>query len=202
MSTLSLLPLIKVVDGVQPGEDWQLSIAFYLDDGVTPIVLSGLTFTASIGAVATLSSASGQIVASGPLGNVLVITALATQTANWPVAVYSLSLVASDGTYTRDLFALSTLAVGAGQVARVSMIVAPDNTPISLATAIPSALSAAFQALEPSAIATALATLSGSELSALMQALVSSLATQSGATAPVASGQAFVNSSGYVVIAQ
>jgi hypothetical protein len=121
---------------------------------------------------------------------------------NWPVAVYSLSLVVSDGTYTRDIFALSTLAVGAGQVARVSMIVAPDNTPTSLAAAIPSALSAAFQALEPPAIATALATLPSSDLSALMQALVSSLATQSGATAPVAPGQAFVNSSGYVVIAQ
>ena len=202
MSTLSLLPLIKVTDGVQPGEDWQLSIAFYLDDGVTPVDLSGLTFSLSIGALATLSSASGQIVASGPLDNVLAITALAAETTNWPVAVYSLSLVASDGTYTRDIFALSTLAVGAGQVARVSMIVAPDNTPISLAAPIPSALSAAFQALQPAAIAAALATLPSSELSVLMQALVSSLPVESGSTAPVPSGQAFINSSGYMVIAQ
>ena len=202
MSTLSLLPLVKVTDGVQPGEDWQLSIAFYLDDGVTPVDLSGLTFTLSIGALATLTSATGQIVASGPLVNVLAITALGAQTTSWPIAVYSLSLVASDGTYTRDIFALSTLAVGAGQVARVSLIVAPDNTPISVAASIPSALSAAFQALQPAAIATALAALPSSELSALIQALTSSLPVQSGSTAPVPSGQAFINSSGYVVIAQ
>lgn len=202
MSTLSLLPLVKVSDGVQPGEDWQLSIAFYLDDGVTPVDLSGLSFTLSIGALATLSSSNGQIVSSGPLANVLAITALATETMSWPTAIYSLSLVASDGIHTRDIFALSTLAVGAGQVARVSMIVAPDNTPISIAAAYPSALSAAFQALQPATIATALATLPSSELSALMQALVSSLATQSGPDAPVSSGQAFVNSSGYMVIAQ
>jgi hypothetical protein len=202
MSTLSLLPLVKVTDGVQPGEDWQLSIAFYLDDGVTPVDLSGLTFTLSIGALATLSSATGQIVASGPLANVLIITELGAQTTNWPVAVYSLSLVASDGTYTRDIFALSTLAVGAGQVARVSLIVAPDNTPISIAASVPAALSAAFQALQPTAIANALAALPSSELTALMQALTFSLPVQSGATSPVSSGQAFINSSGYMVIAQ
>jgi hypothetical protein len=202
MSTLSLLPLLKVSDGVQPGEDWQLSIAFYLDDGVTPVDLSGLSFTLSLGALATLSSSSGQIVSSGPLTNVLAITAIAADTISWPTAVYSLSLVATDGTYTRDIFALSTLAVGAAQVARVSMIVAPDSTPISIAAAIPSAISAAFQALQPATIAAALTALPSSELSALMQALVSSLATQSGADAPVSSGQAFVNSSGYMVIAQ
>jgi hypothetical protein len=202
MSTLSLLPLAKVTDGVQPGEDWQLSIAFYLEDGVTPVDISGLTFTLMIGALATLTSASGQIVASGPLANVLAITALGAQTANWPVAIYGLTLVASDGTYTRDIFALSTLAVGAGQVARVSMIVAPDNTPIAIAALIPSALSAAFQALQPVSIANALASLPSAELSALMQALISSLPVQSGATAPVPPGEAFINSSGYMVIAQ
>jgi cellobiose-specific phosphotransferase system component IIC len=202
MSTLSLLPLVRVSDGVQPGEDWQLSIAFYLDDGVTPVDLGGLSFTLSIGALTTLSSSSGQIISSGPLTNLLAITALAAATMSWPTGVYSLSLMASDGIYTRDIFALSTLAVGAAQVARVSMIVAPDNATISIAAAIPSALSAVFQALEPATVAAALATLPSSELSALMQALVSSLATQSGADAPVSSGQAFVNSSGYMVIAQ
>jgi uncharacterized membrane protein len=202
MSTLSLLPLIKVSDGVQTGEDWQLSIAFYLDDGVTPIDISGLSFSLTVGSIATLTEGASQLVISGPSNNVLVITALAAQTATWPTAVYQISLVTTDGVNTRDIFAYSTLAVGAPQSARVTMIVAPDVVPISVAAPVSSALSAAFQALQPTAIASALASLSGSELSALMQALISSLATASGSTAPVTTGQAFINSSGYVVIAQ
>ena len=202
MSTLTLLPLVRVADGVQPNEDWQLSIAFYLDDGVTPIDISSLTFTIQVGAFASLTSAGGQIAAAGPSNNVLVITALAPQTSTWPVGVSALSLAASDGVYTRDIFALSTLSVGSPQVARVSLLVAPDSATRSVAASVPAALAAAFQALQPAALAAALAALGDDELLNLTQAIFASLPVQTGSSAPVNVGQAFINSSGFVVIAQ
>ncbi|MDE3176678.1 MAG: hypothetical protein KGM15_11310 [Pseudomonadota bacterium] len=202
MSTLTLLPLVRVTDGVQPNEDWQLSIAYYLDDGVTPINLSGLTFTLNVDTFATLTSAGGGIVVTGPSNNLLVITALAAANSIWPSGLYSMSLTASDGLFTRELFAYSTLAVGSPQVQRVALLVAPDPIPRSIASPLPAALATAFQALQPSAISAALTGLSSSQLVTLSQALFASLPVQTGTQAPVASGQAFINSSGYVVIAQ
>ncbi len=202
MSTLTLLPLIRVSDGVQTDEDWQLSIAFYLDDGVTPVPLSGLSFTLSVGVFATLSTSSGQIVVTGPTNNLLVITALATQKASWPQGVFPITLAATDGSATRDLFASSTLSIGSGQVASVSLLVAPDSIPRSVAAVIPAALAAALQALQPTALAAGLAGLTSPQLAVLTQSIFGALPVQSGSGAPVPSGQAFINSSGYVVIAQ
>ena len=202
MSTLTLLPLIRVSDGVQTDEDWQLSIAFYLDDGVTPVPLSGLNFTLSVGVFATLSTISGQIVVTGPNNNVLVITALATQKASWPQGVFPITLTATDGYATRDLFASSTLSTGSGQVASVSLLVAPDSIPRSVAAVIPAALAAALQALQPTALAAGLAGLTSPQLAVLTQSIFGALPVQSGSSAPGPSGQAFINSSGYVVIAQ
>jgi hypothetical protein len=202
MSTLTLLPLIRVSDGVQSDEDWQLSIAFYLDDGITPVPLSGLSFTLSIGAFATLSTSSGQVAVTGPNNNLLVITALASEKASWPQGVFPITLTATDGSATRDLFASSTLSIGSAQVARVSLLVAPDSNPRSIAASIPAALAAALQALQPTALAAALAGLTSSQLGVLTQALFGAMPVQTGSSAPVPSGQAFVNSSGYVVIAQ
>lgn len=202
MSTLTLLPLIRVSDGVQPTEDWQLSIAFYLDDGVTPVPLDGLSFTLSVGGFATLSSISGQIIVSGPNSNLLIITALAAERESWPQGVFPIILTATDGSAVRDLFAYSTLSIGAAQVARVSLIVAPDSTPRSVAAAIPAALAAALQALQPTELAGALAGLTNLQLGTLAQAIFGALPVQTGSSAPVPSGQAFINSSGYVVIAQ
>lgn len=202
MSTLTLLPLLRVADGVQVDEDWQLSIAFYLDDGVTPIALDGLAFTASIGGFATLSSSGGDIVVAGPSDNVLIVNVLAAAKASWPTGVFSLSLTATDGVSTRDLFASSTLAIGAAQVARVSLLVAPANLARSVAAPLPAALAAAFQALQPTALVGALADLSELQLAVLTQALIAALPVQTSSSPPVASGQAFINRSGYVVIAQ
>jgi hypothetical protein len=196
MSTLSLLPLVEITDGVQSDEDWRLSIAYYLDDGVTPIPLTGLSFTLSVGAFAILSSSAGQIVASGPSNNVLVITELAAAKSAWPIGVYPIALSVNDGTYTRDLFASSTLTIGAAQ------ITAPDCLATSIAAQVPTALAAALQALQPAALAAALAALSGADLAVLTQAIFAALPVQSGAGAPAASGQPFINSSGFVVIAQ
>jgi hypothetical protein len=202
MSTLTLLPLVRVADGVQSDEDWQLSMAFFLDDGVTPIDLSALTFTLTIDSVATLTSGGGDIVVWGPSNNLLVVTALAAEKLTWPSGLFAMSLVASDGFLTREVFAYSTLAVGAPQVRHVSLLVTPDPVPRSIASPIPAALAAAFQALQPSSIVSALAGLSPIQLGVLSQAVLGALPVQTGAQAPVASGQAFINSSGYVVIAQ
>ena len=202
MSTLTLLPLIRVSDGVQSEEDWQLSIAFYLDDGVTPVPLSGLSFILSVGAFATLSTGGGQIVVSGPNDNVLVITALAAEKASWPQGVFAITLTATDGFATRDLFASSTLSIGSAQNARVSLVIAPDSIPHSVAAPIPAALVVALQAVQPTALAAALVGLTSSQLGALTQALLGALPAQTGSSAPVPGGQAFINSSGYVVIAQ
>lgn len=202
MSTLTLLPLVQVIDGVQSDEDWQLNIAYYLDDGVTPIPLTGLSFTLAVGAFATLSSAGGQIFVSGPSNNLLAITALAAQKASWPTGVAPISLSANDGVYTRDLFASSTLAIGAPQVTSITLIVAPDNLSRSVAALVPAALAVALQALQPAALASALTGLDTAELSGLAQALFGALPVQVGSSAPAASGQPFINSSGFVVIAQ
>jgi hypothetical protein len=202
MSTLTLLPPLRVADGVQPDEDWRLSIAFYLEDGVTPIPLTGLAFTLNVGAIATLGAAGDHITVSGPLNNVLLVTVLAAEKASWQPGVYPLSLSASDGQYTRELFASSTLTVGSSQVAQVSLLVAPDASQSSIAAPLPAALAAAFQALQPDALAAALAALSGSQLSPLAQSLLAALPAQIAASEPVAAGQAFINSSGFVVIAQ
>jgi hypothetical protein len=202
MSNLTLLPLVRVADGVQIGEDWSLAIAFYLDDGVTPIPLDGLTFTLNVGALATLTSAGGQLSTSGPSNNVLVIFCAASATSAWPTGVVDISLVATDGVSTCDLFAVSTLAIGAPQVARVTLLVAPDAIPQALASPIPAALAQALQALQPTSLVATLAALPGAQLASLAQALVAALPPQSGATPPVPTGEAFVNVSGYVVIAQ
>jgi hypothetical protein len=202
MTNLTLLPLVRLADGVQIGEDWSLAIAFYLDDGVTPIPLNGLTFTLMVGGLTILSSGSGQIMASGPSNNVLVISCAASITSGWSPRVVDLSLAATDGVSIRDLFALSTLAIGAPQVARITLLVAPDVIPQSLVSPLPAALAQAFQALQPSSLVATLAALPAAQLTALSQALVAALPSQTSAAPPVPTGEAFVNVSGYVVIAQ
>ncbi len=112
MSNIELLPLLKIAAGVQADEDFNPSIAFFAADGVTPLSLAWIAFTARIGSVATLASAGGQIVVSGAAGNILSFNVLAAAK-NWPTGRYPFSLLATDGTYTRDVFADSFLVVGA-----------------------------------------------------------------------------------------
>jgi len=156
----------------------------------------------SVGSIALLSSAGGQISVSGPSNNVMNVIVLAANKASWPTGVHDLDLSVSDGVNTLDLFASSTLSVGAAQVARVSLLVVPDTVPRSVAAVLPAALGQAFQALQPTSVAAALAALPDTQLTGLAQAIFSALPVQSGPGAPVSTGQAFINNSGYVVIAQ
>jgi hypothetical protein len=201
MSTLFLLPLIQIVDGVQTNEDWRLSIAFFLEDGITAIPLTGLTFSLAVGNISNITSTSGNITITGPTNNILTINVLATQKSSWTPGFYSLSLTASDGNSTRDLLASSSLTIGASLPTSVTLLVAPDSTSTSVAAPISMALSSAFQALQPTALAAALSGAPAATLLPLVQALVASLPIQSGPNAPVASGEAFINSSGFLVIA-
>lgn len=109
MSNILLLSLQQVVAGVEADEDFAPPSLLFLEaDGVTPIDLTGISFTARIGDFPPLTSANGAIAVSG---NSLTFFVPAAQK-NWATGRYGFSLLASDGTNTRDIFANSTLTVG------------------------------------------------------------------------------------------
>ena len=113
MSNIELLPLLKVDAGVQANEDFNPSIAFFEADGVTPLSLAGMAFAASIGTVATLTTAGAQIVIGGVSSNILSFDVLAAAKATWPTGRYPFSLLATDGAFARDVFsAESAIVVG------------------------------------------------------------------------------------------
>lgn len=140
MSSIEVLPLLRTIVGVQTQEDLIFSLAFYYDDNITPISLSGISFTAEIGSIATLSTEAGSIVISGADDNILTLTELEASKASWPAASYPFTLVADDGLYTRDVFGISQLVVGAPNF--VSVIPLPTGgLPMpSIATYLPAAL--------------------------------------------------------------
>lgn len=144
MSAISLLPLLKVSAGVQTDEDFTLAIAFYLSDGVSPINLTGISFTSRIGSIFSASTAAGTLSITGANSNNLVFAVPASAKASWPTGAYTLSLLATDGTYTRDVFAMSTLTVGAPALDTIAPLVAPGGAPTSVAS------------LQSSSVATAL----------------------------------------------
>lgn len=189
MSSVQLLPLLRVSAGVQADEDFSLSLAFYLSDGITPINLSGLTFIAKVGVLTTAVSASGALVVSGASNNMLTLTILAATKSSWCAGAYPLSLLASDGVYTRDIFALSTLTVGAPALNSLTTLVAPGGSATSIATATSSALASAIAAAQPATLAVALAALPSSTLAPLAQAVIAALPMEApGAFAPISSG--------------
>lgn len=203
MSNINLLPILQVLAGVQPDEDFVLTIAFWLSDNVTPVALTGITFTASIqdvieeGVAATING-----VISGTSSNILTLQVLAAAKANWQIGTYALTMTASDGTYARDVFAFSTLTVGAPALDSASQLIVPGLSPLSYGEFLSSALTSALIAAEPANMAAALAALAPSQLVALAQACLPSLPVQTGASAPVPAGEAFINSFGYFAVAQ
>lgn len=183
MSTsIGLLPLYRAIAGVQSDEDWALSLAFYLADGVTPISLAGISFAGALTPQwgATISLGGAQFAISGASSNILTLTVLAAAKAAWGLGAYQFTILASDGVSERDLLGNSTLTVGAPQVLTLTPIVAAGGAPGNLISYLPAALTPA----------------------ALLAAAFSALPNvQRGAAVPAA-GQPYVNQSGYVVIAQ
>ena len=109
MSNIVLLSLQQVVAGVEADEDFAPPpLQFFEADGVTPIDLTGIEFTARIGMFPPLTSSGGGINVSGNSLTFFVPVAAKI----WPTGRFNFTLLASDGTYTRDIFANSTLTVG------------------------------------------------------------------------------------------
>jgi hypothetical protein len=110
MSNISLLSSQQVIASVDCDEDFAPPpLLFFEADGVTPIDLSGISFTSRIGNFPALTNAGGGGIQVA--GNSLTFFVPAASK-NWPSGRFSFSLLASDGTFTRDLFANSTLTVG------------------------------------------------------------------------------------------
>jgi hypothetical protein len=109
MSNILLLSLQQVIAGVEADEDFAPPpLQFFEADGVTPIDLTGIAFTARVGMFPPLTSSGGGIEVSG---NSLTFFAPAAAKA-WRTGRFPFTLLASDGTFTRDVFASSTLTVG------------------------------------------------------------------------------------------
>ena len=140
MSSIEALPLLTTITGVQTNEDFIYSLAFYYDDNITAIPLTGINFTASVGTIATLSTSNGAIVVSGTDDNILTITEYAASKTSWLAGSYPLTLLATDGTYTRDIFAQSQLVVGAPYITSVVPLNTGGNMPTAVATYLPPAL--------------------------------------------------------------
>jgi hypothetical protein len=117
-SNIALLSLQQVIAAVEADEDFAPPpLQFFEADGVTPVSLAGISFTAKIGAFPALASSAGAGIAVS--GNSLTFFVPAASKA-WGTGRYAFTLLASDGTYTRDIFANSTLTVGAPAAFSVS----------------------------------------------------------------------------------
>lgn len=108
------LGIWRVTGAMGTDEDFSLPMTFVAADGVTPVPLSGISFTLSVGSVAVLTTAGGGLTISGTSSNILTAYAALP---GWVAGVYSLSLIASGAsgssiTATEDVFANSALTVG------------------------------------------------------------------------------------------
>lgn len=183
-TNIALLSLVRVSAGVEVDEDWIFTLNFFQFDGITPLVLTGITLTID------LFSDRG-ILYAGPMtvvANSATISVLAPSKAAWLPGVYSLSLLATDGTNAREVFGYSTLTVGAPQI----VVITPLNGSaggISIFGGITTA----------AGIAAALATLPASTLLPLVNALILALPDLfQGGVAP-ASGLPMFNLSEFLV---
>jgi hypothetical protein len=151
-TSIESLPLLQVSIGAGSDEDLVIALGFTLADGVTPLSLAGISFTAAVTnlltetTIATLSSEAGEIVVSGVSSNLLTLTELAAAKAAWPVGSYSLSLTASDGTFTKDVFVSSSVIVGAASPLSMMVVRAPGAALASAASPTQPIAPAAVQA--------------------------------------------------------
>ena len=182
MTNILVLPLLQVTTGVQTDEDFQFSAAYYYSDGATPVSLSGITFTCAIGNIATPS-----VSILSAAENVISIEVPAASKDAWPEGTFPFYLLATDGTYTRNLTANSYVTVGEPSIQGVVSFDVPGS--ISSAGSIPvsSVLDQIWAQLGPVAV---------------LSYIAANIPIQTGDDAPVATGQLFINLSGYMVMAQ
>lgn len=148
-TNISALPLLKVLAGVQSDEDFTISLALTQSDGVTPLDLSGISFSSKIGSFATITTANGLTVS----GNIISWTVLAAQKSGWPTGQYDFALTASDGTDTRDVFAAhSKIRIGEDlSLVVISVSSATAASGSAVAVPLPAPLAAAVGAAQASA---------------------------------------------------
>jgi hypothetical protein len=115
-SNAQILPLLSVAFGGISG-DLSVQLTFLLANG-SPLSLAGISFQGSIfnavETIATLSSTGGSpmVTVTGTGLNVLSIIVPAAQVAGWAPGQYAMEMVASDGTYSSDLFGNALVVVG------------------------------------------------------------------------------------------
>jgi hypothetical protein len=151
-TSIESLPLLQANIGVGSDEDLVITLGFTMADGVTPLSLAGISFTTAVTSlltgttIAILSSEGGEIVVSGGSSNLLTITELAAAKAAWAVGAYALSLTASDGTFTKDVFVSSSVIVGAPSPLSVTVVRALGVVAVSAASPAVPVAPAAVQA--------------------------------------------------------
>ena len=77
----------------------------------------------------------------------MTITELAAAKAAWAPGAYALSLTASDGTFSKDVFVSSSMTVGAPSPLVVTVIRAAGVATVSVASPVPPIATAAVQAI-------------------------------------------------------
>ena len=108
MSNALPLPLATFAASVGYAEDFIIGFSFNSPNGSISD-LTGVSFALTIQTLDVLSVANGRLVV---IGNSIIAIRPAAQKMNWGGGVYPLSLMASDGTYSRELFSASSLRVG------------------------------------------------------------------------------------------
>ncbi len=107
MTNIWSLPQAKITAFVGSDEDFALGLAFTVNGAA--LDLSGISFALTIAGAGAVSTANGEV--TDPSGNLIALAPAAVKAA-WPSGRYTLSLLATDGTYSRDLLVRSTLTVG------------------------------------------------------------------------------------------
>ena len=115
MTTLiESLPLLRASQGVGLDEDWIASFAF-TDASGAALSLSGITFAAT---VAAQQAAIAGVVA----GNVVTFTVYAAAKTTWPPGTFAFAVLATDGTFSKDILVGSALTVGDPAALTVSIV--------------------------------------------------------------------------------
>ena len=115
MTTLiESLPLLRASQGVGLDEDWIASFAF-TDASGAALSLSGITFAATV-------AAQRATIAGVVVGNVVTFTVYAASKAAWAPGTYAFSILATDGTYSKDVLVGSSVSVGDPAALTVSIV--------------------------------------------------------------------------------
>ena len=104
-------------------------------------------------------------------GNSLSFFVAAAAKTAWPTGRYAFTLTAADGTYTRDIFANSTLTVGQPAAFSVAALAGAGSS-VALSGLSGAALEASILAMSPSQQQAVAAVIGGSAASPLVYALI------------------------------